>query len=262
MMGCERRESLRNDDKLLDFHDAPVWAQDLSVILLAQEFYGHKSIEEGVSIFGESITSGEQHAKVIIKDDELIGVGTYKIYEWSKIENQLYLEPGYDVYGRTVRFRLAKFGDLVDKVVGTRLFDRAGELAYVVVNPKFRGFGYGKRLFNARIGELKKISDSLIFAIARGIYAQTDINQLLTQAMLSSEEEVNGRMGDGRVCVRGIWSDVEWLSSRIGYDLSGVDFSSGAGATIHQAAKVGFVPIGFSRNVSPTWVCRADRVVV
>jgi ribosomal protein S18 acetylase RimI-like enzyme len=228
----------------------PSHQQEQAIDMLAQEFYGDQAKPQGIRVFEDSLTSHKQEAMcALIGDQTLAGVGTYKIHPFRQIESQLYLNAQYSTNGHLKALRLRRFKDLIEEQAP---HDKAGELAYVVVNPAFRGRSIGGQLFAER---LRLISEegALPFTIARGTLTQPGINQRLTEYLLEQELIQNGSNADGSVNVQGVWVDQQNISSALSVTLDSMTYRSGAPQTVHLAEKHGFKARGFSRNLSPVW---------
>jgi GNAT superfamily N-acetyltransferase len=230
--------------------------------LLAREFYGRnpEKLSRGEEIFRISILSGNQIVKYAEVEGGLVGITTYKTYAWEKIAKQLYFQGRYE-RNHLKAVRLRSFGDLVEEAGLSTSYSEVIELAYTTVVEAYRGQGIGRTLFEARLGEiLSKYHQVLVFTLARGPFAETDINQQVTNYLLSVEREVNGVRDDGLVRIRGVWVKAGKIRANTGYGIGSLAPISGSGATIHLAQGYKFIPIGFSRNFAPLLIADSEII--
>lgn len=254
-MGPERFQQSSSfiNFKYLDNH-----LQDEIIVNLATEFYAHRSIEEGIETFRNSIENGRETVNCLFINEQLIGAVTQKVYPYSSIENQLYVEGRYRE-GSLEELRLRKFRELLLDNGFMGDYEECFELAYTLVYSDYRGNGYGRDMFRYVVEDFNKsISKKMLFVIPRGRYVQKGIGPKLTSYMLDVERKINGSDEYGRVNVTGVWNKACDVSLNVGETLDTINELSGTDQIVHMARSYGFRSIGFVKNMSPVW-CLESR---
>lgn len=247
---------------LTDFRRVTSEEQQTAINLLAQEFYGHSDVSKGMTKFSHSLKEGGERGVIAMVGHEVAGIATYKEYAIAQIAEQLYVEAQYKD-GQLALMRLRPFSQLTRDYGFLGNYIKAVEFAYITVDPEFRSKKIGSTLFRHQTDEITKgEGDCLIFTLARGIYAQSDIETKVTKYMLDIEKQNNGLRENGKVRVTGVWIDSEEASRNIGFDLTVLNPYSGSGQTVHLIEKSGGKPIGFSRNLSPAWCVEKNSIRV
>ena len=246
--------------QLTDFDNLSGEDQNTAIALLAKEFYGRTDVEKGLTAFDRTIRSGKEKCVIAKMGQEIAGVATLKEYAFDQIAAQLFIDAKYqDGYLESIR--LKPFGQLVAEHGYPGEYTTAEELAYVTVVQKYRGMKLSGELFQFFTDQIaRKRNPSLIFTIARGDFAHSGVQSLLTNYMLDVEKDKNGLREDGKVKVTGVWIDTEQASAAVGYVLANITPYSGSSAAIKTIEKYGGKPVGFYRNMSPVWCMDKDQI--
>lgn len=241
--------------RLSAYPDCPKNIKEQTVVCLGREFYGFKDSEKGATKFRIDLDSGVEKGILFHDGCHLQAVMTRKEYQYSQISPQLFIEAETEDK-KITRLRLQPFSDLLTKENLLENYDKAIEVAYIYVPPEFRGQRLSSELFSEHINQILKYPQAdknLLFTIARGIYAQSDIQTNLTQYLLNQEKLTNGCDSNEKVKVTGTWVPVEDVSKATSFDLSIIGPETGAEATIHLFKKIKAKFIGFAKNMSPVW---------
>lgn len=238
--------------KIVNFAELDARTQDYALAALATEFYGKDHVAEGVVAYWQSIREGNHFIKCNLVDDELVGLSSYKLFEYTRLADQLYYEPRFSPEGELSQIRLRRFGDFIQHQSLPKIV--AEQIAYAFVFPEHRGKDYYRELFVAKLRDIVDCTEAeLVFALTRTEYAATDIVAKGTAFMLAQEQSQHGLKGDGQVNVQGLWVDASAFELATGYPIRSMSFdahSRGSHLTTLLAREFGFEACGFHRNFS------------
>ncbi len=103
----------RREIKFLPFENLDDLLQQKAIAMLAAEFYAHRQVSEGVEVFDQSLHAGKELAIALMGELDMIGVTTYKVFDFPAIQRQLYIEPQFS-QGSLSQIRLRSFQHLLE----------------------------------------------------------------------------------------------------------------------------------------------------
>lgn len=164
----------------------------------------------------ERVKRAEEIFRLENKNGETVAVCASKYYSWNLISNQIC----YDFDQEKETLSLAHFGDLVKESKATP--DLVAEIAYNLVEPKYRGMGLGGKLFQlrmARISQIKTENPKVAFTMSRGAHIDSGEGTRILQYMLEKERQATGQKGD-KIEIVGVSIPIPEIYQALGLDES------------------------------------------
>jgi len=242
------------------------------ITCLAQEFapdrvgeFG-KSLRLSLEIGGDLVTQdpqkfprGGEIFRLEDKQENLIAVAVSKYYSWNLLKNQLSFQVHRSETGQAKALSMATFEELVKSYLGEADYSVAVELAYNLVDPKFRGQQLGSKMFAFRIARANYIQadkPKLLFMMSRGAYLAEKTGNKLFSYMLDREQKRNGKYPDGRAIVTGVEVSIGDIRSdmdlREEFVLDQVHPDSLPVVRLAEKAKM--AQVGLFKDLSPIYV--------
>ncbi|MEZ4500961.1 MAG: GNAT family N-acetyltransferase [Thermomicrobiales bacterium] len=178
--------------------------------------------------------------------DEILGAMTLHFYSWKRLRQQHYFSTSSIDAQDAPRICVRRFDRLVASATGSIApFDFAVELGYVAVDPRVRGLGLGRTLFDLFLHRAASAGTgrALAFTIVLSRHAHSGCGSNLMSHLI-------GRgVNDPRSAMR-----LDTLRESLSLPGDMFDIADGAYPTARLARQRGFLFAGYGRNLGQVWI--------
>lgn len=226
--------------EIIDLRSTTPAEKQTALEIFSNEFYQHLTnpIEAAEKKFADD--DGKK-AYCIKADGKVAGLASYCYYPYSKIATQKFYELEDVALPRKIH--LSRFSDFIQ----TSNSGYVAEMDYSVITPAYRGLGIGRILFDFRLSQIisERIAN-IVFLLSRSPLSGRSQYWQKIFNIASNGEDVDPNK---------ILHDCPYTQQ------NEVNYLWGTPQITNLAIKHNFIPVGFSKNLSPLWIKTLEKSI-